>query len=177
MHKLLGDVTGQHYSAWNSDVSPPWVRGWRHDISDFALLQYVSTIVCTCKMWDQHFIFLAFLESLCLRWEQSEMVSQMLGSHGSSLERNGSKNMASSMGVHGQSHCQTILMHSTMVKSWSELQDRNLKLSLTLGLLTYGFLPKNVHSQILPVVSIEIIASYVPSSVVCSKSLIRNPWL
>ena len=23
MHKLLGDVTGQHYSAWNSDVSLP----------------------------------------------------------------------------------------------------------------------------------------------------------
>ena len=144
---------------WTSLSPMGW--GWRHVISDYTWLQYASTILCTCRMRDQHFFVLAFLESLCLRWEQSEMVSQMLGSRGSNLERNGSKNIASSMGVHGQSHCQTILMHSTTVKSWSELQDRNLKLSLTLVLLIYGFLPKNVHSQMLPVVSIEIIASYV----------------
>ena len=163
MHKLLGDVTGQHYSAWNSDVSLP------HGLGGGDVWHFRLCLAAICKYYCMYMqdvrsaliIFLAFLESLCLRWEQSEMVSQMLGSRGSSLERNGSKNMASSMGVHGQSHCQTILMHSTMVKSWSELQDRNLKLSLTLGLLTYGFLPKNVHSQILPVVSIEIIASYV----------------
>ena len=46
MHKLLGDVTGQHYSAWNSDVSLPHGLGggdmWHFRLCLAAICKYYS---------------------------------------------------------------------------------------------------------------------------------------